>query len=176
MGHPLYVPRNFQGAGRWDNPHHYAMLYLGETASGAIGERFGGLSRWTEDMFDASSSGAGVRYSLGVYETPPTLDLIDLDDPQTLVDRGWRSVAQVAGRDRAFTQSVALEMFLDGAAEGVRAAGYYRPQWFIVGLWDGAPAANRFAAVEVVEVVPLSIDTPAVVTAAEALHRVIGQT
>ncbi len=46
--HPLFVPLDRQGAGRFDNPHLYATLYLATTPQAAVGETFANLARWPD--------------------------------------------------------------------------------------------------------------------------------
>lgn len=50
--HPLHVPLDRQGHGRFDNPHRYAALYAATTDRAAVGETFGNLSRWTAATTD----------------------------------------------------------------------------------------------------------------------------
>lgn len=50
--HPLHVPLDRQGHGRFDNPHRYAALYAATTDRAAVGETFGNLDRWTAATTD----------------------------------------------------------------------------------------------------------------------------
>ncbi|MDJ0459327.1 hypothetical protein PUN71_019155 [Arthrobacter sp. NQ7] len=51
-GHPLYIwPR--QGVGRVDDPdHEYLVVYVGDSAEGAVAEAFGSYPRWDENILD----------------------------------------------------------------------------------------------------------------------------
>jgi len=55
--HPLYVPVDAQGAGRFDNPHLYAALYVAESPSGAVGETFGSSASWVAVEVERTKEG-----------------------------------------------------------------------------------------------------------------------
>ncbi|MPZ52857.1 MAG: RES domain-containing protein [Acidimicrobiia bacterium] len=171
-GHPLYVPRAYQGHGRWDNPDHYTITYLSETPEGAIGETFANRSTWTESMFDASGIAEGMRRALVEYETTTAVDLVNLDDPAVLSELGIRSVSQLLGRNRESTQQFALTEYLKGKTHGLRSVSYHLPHWFIVGMWADDDQNGPFRdLLEIVQIEELTLGIPVVVTAAEALRR-----
>jgi len=165
-GHPGYV-HGPQGKGRLDNSSEYACWYLSAEASGAIGEVFADLGRWTPKMFDVPFLVGGER-ALGAYEIPDDSRVLDLDDAQHLLERGLRPT-QVIERNRPATQTWALKIFderdADGSRrwDGVRWWSYHRPQWRIFGLWGVTPAN--------VAVEALDLDHPAVQDAARALSK-----
>jgi hypothetical protein len=169
-GHPDYVHRP-QGAGRLDNPNEYECLYLSAEASGAVGEVFGQLSQWSVDMFTFPAAPGATR-ALGTYELADEAPVLDLDDAQTLLDRGLRPT-QVIERNRPTTQAWALRVFREidqsrrGARkwDGVRWWSYQRPYWRIYGLWGPRPHC--------VQVDALDLAHPSVVDAAQALARPI---
>ncbi len=167
-GHPHYLHRP-QGHGRLDNPRHYDCWYLSAEATGAVGEVFGNLLSWSEKMFEMPAL-PGSRRSLGIYEVPDDLPVLDLDDARALLDRGLRPT-QVIARNRPATQAWALAIFRevdsrgDRLWDGVRWWSYHRPQWRIYGLWGSiTPRCMR--------VEPLTLTHPAVVDAANVLSKV----
>src|SRR4051812_4702506 len=103
-GHPLYVHPD-QGAGRWDNPDIYKVLYAAGTPSGAIGESFAHLSRWTPAMLPFPAI-RGAERRLATYsldeETHPVLDF---DDAKCLSGRSLRPT-EIVIRNRPFTQAL----------------------------------------------------------------------
>jgi hypothetical protein len=167
-GHPEYLHPS-QGAGRLDNPAHYLTWYLALEQSAAVGEAFGNLTVWREEMFPFPGI-PGARRALGAFSVPDEIPLLDLDDANGLLKRGLRPT-QVVSRTRPVTQDWALGVFHetngDGSRKwhGVRWWSYQRPEWHVVGCWstDVSPRC--------VEVEELRIDHPAVVDAAAALLK-----
>ncbi|MBG0738660.1 RES family NAD+ phosphorylase [Paeniglutamicibacter antarcticus] len=161
-----------QGGGRIDNPAHYDMWYLALTKEGAIGETFGNVPVWSDEMFDFPAL-PGSRRALATFSIPDGLALIDLDDAQTLLDRHLRPT-QVISRNRPLTQTWALKIFefRNDAGErkwaGVKWWSFQRPQWSIVGIWvaPGSPQPHRFVGVE-----ELTLSHPSIVDAATSLSR-----
>lgn len=137
-GHPGYLYRP-QRTGRIDNANHYDTWYLSETPEGAIGEVFGNLAEWSDDMFLSRFVPSGRRV-LGVFDMPDDTPLLDLDDANNLLQWGLRP-RQVVIRDRAMTQGWALRIFQhrDGAGrrmyDGVKWWSFQRPQWTVFGIW-----------------------------------------
>lgn len=166
-GHALYVHRP-QSSGRLDNPADFSVWYLAAESSGAIGEVFGDLHEWTEDMFKFPALD-GARRCLGTYLIPDTTALLDLDDSYNLYTRGLRPT-QVVERNRSATRAWAKRVWDERGPSGercwsgVRWWSYHRPQWRIIGLWGLVP--------EVVQVEALSMSHPAIVDAGQALSRV----
>jgi len=87
-GHAEYVHRP-QGHGRLDNPRHYDLWYFAVLPEAAIGEVFGNLTDWTESMFLAPYLPA-ARRALARFEIPDDLNVLDLDDAKSLLERGLR--------------------------------------------------------------------------------------
>ncbi|MGH7918514.1 MAG: RES domain-containing protein [Candidatus Dormibacteraceae bacterium] len=174
-GHPDYLSKP-QGKGRLDNPRHYDTWYFALTPEAAVGEVFGDLTLWADDMFEFPAL-AGARRALGVFELPDDVSLLDLDDARALLDRGLRPT-QVIARNRAATQGWALGIFnerddLGGQRwAGVRWWSYHRPHWTVVGLWQvpGVPRLHQIGRVE-----GLDVDHPAILDAARTLGKTIAR-
>jgi hypothetical protein len=138
-GHPLYVHPG-QGKGRWDNPAWYLAWYMAHESTSAVGEAFADISTWREAMF-AFPQISGSRRALGVYRLPDDLPYVDLDDAQTLVDRGMRP-SQVVERNRPYTQGKALEIYQEKRWNAIRWWSFHRPQWRVWCLWDIDPVCE----------------------------------
>ncbi|WP_155345846.1 RES domain-containing protein [Acrocarpospora pleiomorpha] len=168
-GHALYLHKD-QGAGRLDNQGHYSVWYFALEQSGAIGEAFGNLSAWSDEMFSFPKL-AGSQRSLATYALPDDSSLLDLDDAHNLLSRGLRPT-QVMERNRSATQSWALRIFLErnGSGsrcwDGVRWWSFHRPSWRIVGYWGDEPP-------RLVKVESLGLEHEAVIDAARALNKLI---
>jgi RES domain len=131
-GHALYVPR--QGKGRWDNPALYRCFYLATSAEAAVGETFANLTEWTPAMLIVPGL-PGSERQLGTYRVDEeTNPLLDLDDPQALIDRGMRPT-HVVVRNRPRTQGIAARIFDEGKWAGIQWWSCHRPQWTAVCLW-----------------------------------------
>lgn len=172
-GHPGYLHKP-QGRGRLDNPDRYDIWYFAALPEAAVGEVFGDLSVWTAEMFDVPYLPDGRR-ALGHFQLADSLDMLDLNDPKTLLDRNLRPTDIVA-RNRSATQQWALRIFSetrhDGSRRwaGVRWWSFHRPQWPVMALWvlpGGADPA------EAVRVENLDLGHPAVLDAARTLARPI---
>lgn len=168
-GHATYLHKP-QGASRWDNPHLYEAWYLSPVAEGAIGEAFGNIPIWTEDMLEHPT---GLRRSLATFSAPDDLSLFDFDDAANLQRVGMRP-SQVVIRNKAFTQGKAAALFgerhHDGSSRwaGVRWWSFHRPTWSNVMLWAtaSAPVPLTLQAVEELELTAISV-----VEAARVLQR-----
>ncbi|MET4144337.1 RES domain-containing protein [Arthrobacter sp. UYCo732] len=164
-GHPLYIwPR--QGAGRVDDPDHdYLVLYVGDSAEGAVAEAFGNYSLWTADILaPPPAAPAGTVKALVKYTGEPSV--LDLDDPSVLQEWALRP-SSVVSRDRPSTQQWARSMFETGDYAGVSWWSFYEPRWASFGLWDvsgltvdGPPE-------------PLTLGHPAVLEASTMIRRSI---
>lgn len=132
-GHPLYVATP-QGQGRIDNPEHYLTLYACDEATGAIGEAFGNHAVWTADLLDGPPALPGSQRALATISASDSI-VIDLDDPQALVDRSLRP-SRVVARERASTQGWALDLFREGKWDGIRWWSYHNPDWGSFGIWN----------------------------------------
>jgi hypothetical protein len=161
-GHPLYV-NPAQGAGRFDNPEHYLASYMAAEAVGAVGESFGDLSTWRDEMFEFPLL-SGSRKALGTYELPDDLPYIDLDDPQRLVELEVRP-SQVVERNLPYTQALALRIYQEAEYNGIRWWSFHRPQWWVYCLWEIDPT--------IAQIDPLSMGHIAVQSAARTLAKAV---
>jgi hypothetical protein len=166
-GHWCFMPP--QGQGRLDNPDEYECWYLARDAAGAIGEAFGNYGQWDEDeMFNTTPYLPGGRKTLGVFEVPDTMRVLDLDNAANLATRGLRPT-QVIIRNLSVTQDWALKIFQEKKTnshrkwEGVKWWSFQRPQWEVYGIWGFRP--------QCVDTERLDFDHPAVIDAAKALGR-----
>lgn len=149
-----------------DNPGQYDVLYLGDTASGAIAEAFGWAPTWDASLFRGTPALPDSVRALVSYELDDERATVcDLDDARRLVELGLRP-SQVVTRDRHVTQHWSATIFARAEFAGVRWWSYYDPRWGSYGLWD--VGAVRVASVTVLD----DIDQPDVVAAADVLNRV----
>lgn len=170
-GHPLYLHKP-QGHGRWDNPVHYDSWYFAKTPECAVGETFGRLLEWTDDMFDFPLT-PGSRRALGVFDVPDDLPMLDLDDAGALLARGLRP-SKIVSPNRSKTQEIALAVHDERMDHGPRKwAGIqwwsqWRSFWEVVVLCvpHGEDPVH-----ELVKVDPIDLAHPAVVAAAHALRK-----
>jgi hypothetical protein len=171
-GHPLYVARARQGAGRFDNPSHYAALYASQQPDGAVGEILGNHTRVRAAMF-AWAGRPELRRCLVTLEVADPV-LLDLDDAEVLSRLGLRP-SDVVRRNRDVTRRLALRRYLareESGELGLAWWSYHHPDWRQVMLWSRDEDA-WFPHVEVVDTQDLGIDHPDVVVAAETLRRPI---
>lgn len=170
-GHPDFVYQPAQGVSRLDNPASYTTWYFGHTPEVAVGESFGDLASWSDDMFETPWLPSGRRV-LGVFDISDETPLLDLDDAANLVERALRPT-QVVTRVRAVSQAWALSIFREerhGARRwaGVRWWSYRRPHWTVFGLWNIEDGAVQH---RLVEAQTLSRTHPAVVSAQASLGK-----
>lgn len=166
-GHPLYERRPQQG-GRIDHPD-YHVWYLGRRPEVAVGETFGNLASWDASMFEVPSLPGGRR-ALTALRLPDELRILDLDDPNVLVDLALRPT-QVVARNLAVTQAWGHRIWSDRDPHDPKARrwqavqwwSYHHPPWEVLASWQ-VP--------ELVDVQPLSLDHGAVDDAARELRRV----
>lgn len=151
-----------QGAGRVDNPGLYRVLYAGDSATGAVAERFGNLSAWTESMFGTGSALAGMRMALVEYEAE-ALRVLDLDDPAALLERRLRP-SRIVTPERTVTQQWARSIHEETLWDGVRWWSYWDSRWSSFGIWTTTGVVP-------VRVTPLSRADPAVQEASRRLAR-----
>lgn len=104
-------------------------------------------------------------HALATYGLQDAAALYDLDDPANLVTLKLRP-SDVVNRDYTVTQALALRIFTTGTVSGLRWWSYYNPVWANNGVW-------HTAALNVVDVRPLSITDATVVRAARAISRLI---
>ena len=141
-GSPTYLHRP-QGRNRLDNPKVFDTWYFGLTPEAAVGEVFGDLAEWSDEMFLLPALPDSWK-SMGLYEIDEeAMPLLDLDDAQNLLVRGLRPT-QVVARNRPATQSWGLRIYNEGVWAGVRWWSFQRPHWTIICLWvpvgDPCPA------------------------------------
>jgi hypothetical protein len=162
-GGPLFVPRERQGTGRHDNPDHYGALYVSRSAESAVAERiqaFRGQTIGDDDLARRD----GSRYALVALDDAALADVVDLDDPAELVRRDLRP-SGVATRRREVTRRMALAVYEEGVA-GFAWWSTLEAAWTNVTLFaERAMEALAIAG----EAEPLSVDHPAVRTAADLI-------
>lgn len=165
-GGALFIPP--QGAGRIDNPEHYDVLYVSSEPEAAVAESLGPFPAavWTKDILLGTPLLRGSARALARYELPGTTRICDLDDPRELMVQRLRP-SLVITRDYSTTQSWALKIFKAARTArwaGIRWWSYYEGSWSSIGLWT-------LAALDVVEVVPLTLGHRAVAAAAQVVGR-----
>lgn len=172
-GHPLYVHRPAQGAGRADNPSRYTALYVAEQPQAAVGETFAHFPVWKDAMFEAPFV-PGSRRALVGLQVPEDWFTLELNDPKTLIDLGLVPT-DVVRRNRDRTQEVALQVFLTQPdTKGLRWWSHWRVEWPIRVYWDPAEEPkHRFAEVTVETVDTLDLKHFSVQIAAQVLRRTI---
>jgi hypothetical protein len=167
-GHPLYVRPEWQGAGRFDQPALYTVLYFALSQSGAVAEVYGNLSEWTDAMFLHPTRGRASLISVDIDDELAGR-LLDLDDARVLLDRGLRPT-DVVGRSRLKTRTLAADLFSDGVP-GIRFWSYYRCEWSNVAVFNRAHETAALIRVDNTE--PMSLDIPCVRAGSEMLCRPI---
>lgn len=166
-GGALFIPP--QGGGRLDNPDLFRVLYLSDSAAGAIAEAFGRFPEWTASMLAGSPSLPGSHHALAQYSIPPQLNICNLDDARQLLELDLRP-SEVVSRVYETTRGWARRIFaMQREPSGVRWKGvswwsYYDPRWKSVGLWD-----TRSLRVEAIS--RLNLDHPALHEAAGVITR-----
>jgi RES domain-containing protein len=161
-GGPLFVPRLDQRRGRHDNPDAYGALYLSRVPASPIAEIL-------RDYVDRAAPPQplfreGSPIGLASVDDSALGDLLDLDDPRTLVARDLRP-SGVATRTRSRTQKLALALHGEGVA-GFEWWSAIEASWINVTLF----AERVVDALEVVgEPEQLTLDHPAVRDAADAV-------
>jgi len=113
-GGPLHVPRERQGSGRHDAPDLYGALYGSRHAVSAVAEAIQFLRGHSLTMADLRRAGGRVA-ALATLELAEGLSLVDLDDPQSLLERRLRP-SLVATGEREASQQVARGVHSEGAA------------------------------------------------------------
>lgn len=135
-GHPLWVPRALQGAGRHDNPELYGAVYVSENAAAAVAESIVHLRGQVLD--DADLERNGLRLAVVGVEARIEGRLWDLDEPRVLLERNLNP-SVVATRRRETTQRWAAELFRARAGrDGIRWWSTLEASWMHVTLFDRA--------------------------------------
>jgi hypothetical protein len=157
---PLWVPREFQGEGRHDNPDLYGCLYLADRAVSCAVEQ---LARFRgQRLLPALLRRRGLPLALADLELADGLELLDLDDPVVLRRERLRP-SQVATRDRSLTQPQARALHdRHSRAAGLRWWSTYEALWINVTLFERAASQLRLRSVRA-----LTVDDPVVVQAAD---------
>ncbi len=162
-GHPLHVPPS-TGANRVDNAGVYEVLYVGDSAPGAIAEAFAWKPVWDVGLFRGTPSLPGSVRALARYSLDEPAAVCDLDDATRLVELGLRP-SDVVTKDRSVTQRWALALYHANRFAGVRWWSYYDPRWGSFGLWDVRP-------LHLIDVTVLDdLDQPDFAAAADVLNR-----
>ena len=107
-GGPLWFPREFQGPGRHDNPDAYGALYVSADAVCAVAERLASFRG--QDITPLHLTHSGRALALAEIDLLDEEPVLDLNDPQVLVEEGLRP-SQVATMQRRVTQRFALDLF-----------------------------------------------------------------
>jgi hypothetical protein len=106
----------------------------------------------------------GRPLSLAAVDDAEVADILDLDDPRTLVERSLRP-SGVATRNREMTQPMAVAIYEEGAP-GFEWWSTVEASWINVTLFEDR-VADRITLVGDPE--PVTLDHPAVREAAEAV-------
>jgi RES domain-containing protein len=135
-GHPLWFPRELQGAGRHDNPDLYGAIYVSEVPVAAVAEQIAHLRG--QRLEDADLERGGIRLALVSLDAAIDGRLWDLDDPRVLVERNLRP-SQVATRVREQTRRQATDLFrARPRRDGLRWWSALEASWINVTLFDRA--------------------------------------
>ena len=164
-GHPLFIPRQFQRRGRWDNRDLYGALYVAATPTGAVGESFAHLSHWSRVML-AAGEPAGAERRLAVLRfDEDTHPLVDFNDTNELDARKLRP-RDIVETNYPKTQRIARDLYNEPAPwAGITWWSTHRPNWTLHMLWDPAD-------IIVDDIQPLP-GHPGVIDAAERLSRLL---
>ena len=162
-GGPLWWPKGLQGGGRHDNPDLYACIYASEAPVSPIAERLAPF-RGTGDLQPEMLLSSGRPLALATLSLQDEAELVDLDDPRSLVREQLRP-SEVATRERPITQAQAVRLYeRHPDASGLRWWSSLESRWINVTLFDRSTTA---LAVE--DVKTLDLDDEAVQDAAEFL-------
>ena len=137
VGGALWFPREFQGAGRHDNPDRYGCLYCSTVAVSAVSESLA-MFRGTGALRASMLLRFGRPLVLVELELSARSGLVDLDDPAVLVREGMRP-SEVATHDRARTRRQAAALHAaHPRAPGLRWWSTLESSWINVTLFDRA--------------------------------------
>lgn len=162
-GGPLWFPRLQQGGGRHDNPDLYGCLYVTEDPLSAMAELLAPF-RGTGKLLPSMLVRYGKPLALAALELDEGLTVIDFDEPSTLLATGLRP-SQVATRKRTVTQGQAAAVYESHPeAVAIRWWSTLESSWINWTLFDRAEDA-----LEVGEVVELTVDHQVVLEAADLL-------
>lgn len=142
-GHPSWIPRDLQGAGRHDNPEFYGAMYLSDHPVAAIAETIAHLRGQALD--DSDLERGGLRLAVVGFDAEVDGRLWDLDDPAVLVERRLRP-SMVATRERRTTRAWAADLFrVRPQRDGIRWWSTLEAAWMHVTLFDRALPRLRLA-------------------------------
>jgi hypothetical protein len=159
---PLWFPRQYQGRGRHDNPLVYGVLYVTSTAASALVETLADFRG--QRLLPAMLRQRGLPLAIARIELEETAEVIDLDDPRTLVRERLRP-SQVATRHREVTQPQALRLYeRHPQAAALSWWSTHESSWPNVTVFDRAVELLR-----VQDVRALTPDDPDVADAADVL-------
>jgi hypothetical protein len=137
----LWWPRSLQGSARHDNPDRYACMYVSEVEVSTIAEAlapFRSTGPLTSDLLVRG----GLPLAVASLRLGDDAQLVDLDDPETLVRERLRP-SRVATRRRGVTQADAAELFdRHPEAAGLRWWSTLESSWLNVTLFDRVSAAG----------------------------------
>ena len=173
-GHPLYVHRPGQGAGRFDLPEFYLGLYVARQQAAAIGELLGHLSQWPESEITRTREIERTVLVRSLIALDVEREFIDLDNASALDAMGWRP-SDIVNRDRTKTQELAYEQWLQQDSHGKGGFSwwsYWRPSWTVAMAWAD-PDNPTYPDITIDDVEPLHKEHPAVLNAARSLQRPI---
>jgi hypothetical protein len=157
----LYIPP--QGAGRLDNPSAYSVLYLSDSAQGAIAEAFGRFPEWVTGMLDGVPGLPGSGRGIARCHLKEETAVCNLDDPARLTELGLRP-SEVVSRDYVDTKAWALRIYRQNVWAGIRWWSYYNPVWSSFGLWN-----TEHLTLE--SITPLRMDNTDLLEASRAIAR-----
>jgi hypothetical protein len=159
---PLWCPRAYQGDGRHDNPDRYGCFYVSERDLSPVVEQ---LARFRGgELAPPLLRRRGLPLALAELELSDTAELVDLDDPRTLVREALRP-SLVATRERSATQQQARTLYDRHArAAGLRWWSVHESTWLNATLFDRRVRRLRLRTAQT-----LAMDDPVVTEAAEWL-------
>lgn len=166
-GGPLHVPRERQGSGRHDAPAVYGALYCSRQAVSAVAEAIQFLRGHALTTADLRRTGGRVS-ALATLELAEGPSLVDLDDPQSLLERRLRP-SLVATGERDASQRVARGVHSEGAV-GLSWWSTIEASWTNLTLFDERCQPSLTVAARPI---PLTTRSPELLLAAERLGIVV---
>jgi hypothetical protein len=110
-GGPLFVPRAYQASTRHGLPEKDGVLYASKQTVSSIAERLKQFRATTLSEDDLWFN--DFRWALAAIEVEESIALLDLTDPNVLVDKKI-NLASIATNDRSLSQQLALRLYGDG--------------------------------------------------------------
>jgi hypothetical protein len=140
------------------------VLYVSDSSDGAVGERFGNIAVWSDELFIGPPVLTNSRMALAIYDLADDSSILNLDDAAALLRLGLRP-SDVVTRDHKSSQAWALRIYEEEKWIGVRWWSRWEPSWGSYALWDLTPLRLH-------DVMTLSREHLAVANAAKTLNRV----